>query len=191
MLFAWISSEPRTKAVLSYKVCDPFQNTTNAGPAISAAAVANITSQIDDAISKWAVDVTPKYPTFLSLPSKGFYIAPRLLINTNHTMTVMRDEAFGPVIPVCKVSSDEEAISLMNNSDYGLTASVWTKNIQEGEAINAKLDAGTVFVNRCDFPNPDLAWSGWKDSGMGCTLGPKGFDAFVKLKSWHFKKVQG
>lgn len=175
----------------SYKVGDPFDNTTNIGPAISAAAVSNIQAQIKDALSKGVIDATPKNPTFSSLPTKGFYIAPRLLTNADHTMAVMRDETFGPVIPVCKVASDEEAIALMNDSNYGLTASVWTKDIRKGEEIIGELDAGTVFVNRCDYPNPDLAWSGWKDSGLGCTLGPKGFDAFVKLKSWHIKETQG
>lgn len=161
------------------------------GPAISAAAVKSIQAQIDDALAKGAIDATPANPAFQTLPVQGSYIAPRLLTNTNHTMTVMREETFGPVIPVCKVSSDEEAIKLMNDSDYGLTASVWTKDIARGEEIIPELDAGTVFVNRCDYPNPDLAWTGWKNSGLGCTLGPKGFDAFVKLKSFHVKQVHG
>ena len=105
-------------------------------------------------------------------------------------MEVMVEETFGPVIPVAKVSSDEQAIKLMNESEYGLTASVWTKDIARGSEIIEELDAGTVFVNRCDYPNPDLAWTGWKKSGLGCTLGPKGFDFFVKLKSFHIKENQ-
>ncbi|KAF2008966.1 aldehyde dehydrogenase [Aaosphaeria arxii CBS 175.79] len=172
-----------------YKVGDPFDQTTTVGPAISAAAVKSIKAQIDDALSKGALDATPANPTFQNLPLKGSFIAPRILTNANHTMAVMRDETFGPVIPVCKVSSDEEAIALMNDSDYGLTASVWTKDISRGEEIIDKLEAGTVFLNRADYPNPDLAWTGWKNSGLGCTLGPKGFDAFYKLKSWHVKMV--
>lgn len=122
---------------------------------------------------------------------EGHYIAPRVLTNTNHSMQILNEETFGPVIPICKVSSDEEAIKLMNDSEYGLTASVWTKDIHKGEEIIEKLEAGTVFVNRCDYPNPDLAWTGWKMSGLGCTLGPRAFDAFFKLKSFHVKEEQG
>lgn len=169
---------------------DPFHESVNIGPAISAAAVKSITAQIDDALSKGAVDSTPENQGF-SLPKNGFYVAPCLLTGVNHSMDVMQEETFGPVIPVAKVASDEEAIALMNDSQYGLTASVWTKDIVRGHEILAKLDAGTVFVNRCDYPNPDLAWSGWKNSGLGCTLGPKGFDAFVRLKSFHIKEHQG
>ena len=161
------------------------------GPVISAAAARSIQSHIDDALAKGATDSTPHNPSFQSLPTQGFYVAPRLLTNVNHTMAVMREETFGPVIPVQRVASDDEAIALMNDSDYGLTASVWTKDIAKGEELLPQLEAGTAFVNRCDYPNPDLAWTGWKDSGLGCTLGPRGFDAFVKLKSFHIKQLHG
>ncbi|KAJ4363221.1 hypothetical protein N0V83_010341 [Neocucurbitaria cava] len=173
-----------------YNVGDPLESTTNVGPVISRAAVTSIQAQIDDALAKGAIDATPENSTFQNLPSEGHYISPRLLVNTNHSMTIMKEETFGPVIPVSKVSGDNEAVKLMNDSDYGLTASVWTKDIAKGEELIEKLDAGTVFVNRCDYPNPDLAWTGWKNSGLGCTLGPRAFDAFFKLKSFHVKEVQ-
>jgi len=117
----------------------------------------------------------------------------------------MTEETFGPVIPVMKVKNDEEAIQLMNDSEFGLTASIWTKDTQKGAELAENVDAGTVFVNRCDFPSPvslgtprspriiadyclkDLAWTGWKNSGKGQTLSKFGFDQFVKLKSFHFK----
>ncbi|KAE8423922.1 Aldehyde/histidinol dehydrogenase [Aspergillus pseudocaelatus] len=90
-----------------------------------------------------------------------------------------------------RVSSDEEAVQLMNDSNYGLTASVWTQDLEAGEKLFKLLEAGTVFINRCDYPNPDLTWTGWKNSGMGFTLGPKAFDPFLKLKSYHIRERQG
>lgn len=182
------------------------------GPVISQAAVRSINEQIKDALDKGAIDATPANLTFQNPPKDGNYVAPRLLTNVNHTMQVMQQETFGPVIPVMKVVSDEEAIALMNDSDYGLTASVWTNDLEKGEELLPQLEAGTVFINRCDHPHPvsvlnpkcaylgvplakcvnkDLAWTGWKNSGLGCTLGPRGFDAFVKLQSYHVKQNQG
>ncbi|KAJ3471982.1 hypothetical protein NLG97_g11391 [Lecanicillium saksenae] len=79
----------------------------------------------------------------------------------------------------------------MNDSEYGLTASIWTRDVARGEEIGDDVEAGTLFVNRCDCPNPDLAWVGWKNSGLGCTLGPRGFDAFVKLRSHHIRLTHG
>lgn len=102
-------------------------------------------------------------------------------------MSVMRDETFGPVIPVMRVSGDDEAIRLMNDSEFGLTASIWTKDVQRGEELCQLVEAGTTFVNRADYPSPDLAWTGWKDSGRGVTLSRLGFEQFVKVKSVHVK----
>jgi acyl-CoA reductase-like NAD-dependent aldehyde dehydrogenase len=173
----------------SYILGDPLEQDTMVGPVISAAAARSIQSQIDDALSKGATDCTPQNASFQQLPAQGSYIAPRLLINVDHTMAVMREETFGPLIPLQSVASDDKAVELMNESDYGLTASIWTKDIAKGEELTLRLDSGTAFVNRCDYPNPDLAWTGWKNSGLGCTLGPRGFDAFIKLKSYHIKQT--
>ncbi|KAB8237216.1 Aldehyde/histidinol dehydrogenase [Aspergillus alliaceus] len=178
------------KELSTYKLGDPTNKSTTTGPVISKQALANIQSHIDDALSKGAVDSTPQNATFTSTPAEGNYMAPKLLTNVSHDMITMREETFGPVMPVMKVSSDEEAIALMNDSDYGLTASVWTKDIKAGEALVEKIDAGTVYINRCDYPSPDLAWIGWKNSGLGCTLGPQAFDGFYKLKSFHIKEAQ-
>jgi acyl-CoA reductase-like NAD-dependent aldehyde dehydrogenase len=179
------------KELANYKLGDPRDKATTTGPVISHQAVKNIQSHIDDALSRGAVDSTPKNPTFDSLPSEGSFIVPRVLTNVTHDMRVMREETFGPVIPIMKVSSDDEAIALMNDSDYGLTASVWTKDIQSGEELIERIEAGTVFINRCDYPSPDLAWVGWKNSGLGCSLGPQSFDAFYKLKSFHIRETHG
>ncbi|KAK6216974.1 Aldehyde/histidinol dehydrogenase [Colletotrichum tabaci] len=175
----------------TYRLGDPQDQTTNVGPVISKAALDVINSHIEDALSKGAINATPANPTFATLPATGGnYIAPSLLTNTNHDMIIMQEETFGPVIPVAKVSSDDEAVLRMNESEYGLTASVWTKDTARGSELIALLDAGTVFVNRCDYPNPDLAWTGWKKSGLGCTLGPRAFDFFTKLRSFHIKESQ-
>ncbi|KAF7562666.1 hypothetical protein G7046_g1494 [Stylonectria norvegica] len=173
-----------------YVLGDPLKSSTMVGPVISRAAQKAINAQRQDALSKGAIDMTPENISFQSAPDSGNYVAPFLLTNVNHDMLIMREETFGPAIPVAKVSGDDEAIRLMNDTDYGLTASVWTKDISRGEELIEKLNAGTVFVNRCDYPNPDLAWTGWKKSGLGCTLGPRGFDAFIKLKSYHVKERQ-
>ncbi|KAL2801920.1 Aldehyde/histidinol dehydrogenase [Aspergillus granulosus] len=179
------------KELATYKLGDPHDKATTTGPVISHQAVKNVQSHIDDALSRGAVDSTPTNPTFDTLPSEGSFIVPRVLTNVSHDMRVMREETFGPVIPIMKVSSDDEAIALMNDSDYGLTASVWTKDIQAGEELIGRIEAGTVFINRCDYPSPDLAWIGWKNSGLGCSLGPQSFDAFYKLKSFHIRETHG
>ncbi|CAI7621068.1 unnamed protein product [Penicillium palitans] len=175
----------------SYKLGDPQDSSTTTGPVISTQAVEKITAHVQDAIAKGAVNSTPQNLSFdvASNPQiqKGNFVSPVVLTNVNHTMATMKEETFGPVMPIMKVSSDDEAIALMNDSDYGLTASVWTKDITRGEELIDRIEAGTVFINRCDYPSPDLAWTGWKTSGLGCTLGPRGYDGFVKLKSYHIK----
>lgn len=123
---------------------------------ISAPAKVKIQSHIDDALSKGAVDSTPENATFAlaKTSEKGNFMAPVVLTNVNHSMITMKEETFGPVMPIMKVSSDEEAVALMNDSDYGLTASVWTKDIARGEELIDDIEAGTVFINRCDYPAP-------------------------------------
>lgn len=177
------------KILEGYKVGDPMEKSTHIGPVISKRAKDAIEAQIADAIAQGAKDETPAVESFKSPlgPADGNWVAPRLLTHVNHSMSVMRDETFGPVIPVQSVSSDAEAVALMNDSQFGLTASIWTKDTAAGEKLCAQVEAGTVFVNRADFPSPDLAWTGWKDSGKGVTLSRFGFEQFVKVKSYHVK----
>jgi acyl-CoA reductase-like NAD-dependent aldehyde dehydrogenase len=121
---------------------------------ISKRSVEVIRSHISDAISKGAKDVTPVNKSFRSAPLDGNFVAPTLLVNVDHHMLVMREETFGPVIPVMKVKNDDEAVRLMNSSEFGLTASIWTKDVNKGTELAENVEAGTVFVNRCDFPSP-------------------------------------
>ncbi|KAK8143488.1 hypothetical protein G3M48_007184 [Beauveria asiatica] len=175
------------KVLKGYKLGDPFDKSTHVGPVISSRSKDAIEGHIKDAVSKGAKDATPANETFDSLPAKGNFVKPTLLTGVDHSMAVMTEETFGPVIPVMKVKSDAEAIKLMNDSEFGLTASIWTKDTDKGYELAEDVEAGTVFVNRCDYPSPDLAWTGWKNSGRGQTLSKFGFDAFVKLKSFHLK----
>ena len=175
------------KVLSNYKLGDPREKDTNVGPVISKAAADRIFLQVDMALKGGAQDVTPPNASFESPPREGNYIKPTLLIHCNPSMEIMREETFGPIIPVSQVTSDEEAIRFMNDSKYGLTASIWTKDVEKGRALAEEVEAGTVFVNRADYPSPDLAWTGWKDSGRGQTLSVFGFEQFVRLKSFHVK----
>ncbi|KAJ9662418.1 hypothetical protein H2201_006127 [Coniosporium apollinis] len=170
-----------------YKLGDPFDESTNIGPVVSKRSAETIRSHIKDALEKGAKDATPENESFKSPPEDGNYVPPTLLTGVTHEMTVMTEETFGPVIPVMKVTSDEEAVRLMNDSEFGLTASIWTKDVEHGHELADDVEAGTVFINRCDYPSPDLAWIGWKNSGKGQTLSKFGFEQFVKLKSYHIK----
>ncbi|KAL7629741.1 hypothetical protein AAE478_001264 [Parahypoxylon ruwenzoriense] len=180
-------TEAVQKVLKDYKLGDPLDKETHIGPVISKRSKETIESHIQDALKKGAKDLTPENPTFSSLPMKGNFVKPTLLVDVDHSMTVMTEETFGPVISVMKVKGDEEAIKLMNDSEFGLTASIWTKDVDKGYELAEQVEAGTVFVNRADYPSPDLAWTGWKNSGKGVTLSRFGFDQFVKLKSYHLK----
>jgi acyl-CoA reductase-like NAD-dependent aldehyde dehydrogenase len=102
-------------------------------------------------------------------------------------MPVMREESFGPVVGIARVGSDEEALRLMNDSDYGLTAAIYSRDAQAAEALGDRLETGTVFLNRCDYLDPALAWTGVKNSGRGCTLSRIGFEQLTRPKSYHFR----
>ncbi|PKS05892.1 hypothetical protein jhhlp_007723 [Lomentospora prolificans] len=142
------------KVLKGYKLGDPFDSTTHIGPVISKRSKETIEAQIKDALEKGATDATPDNNTFKNPPTGGNYVKPTLLTGVTHDMLVMKDESFGPIIPVMKVKGDEDAIEKMNDSDFGLTASIWTKDTETGYQIADEVEAGTVFVNRCDYPSP-------------------------------------
>jgi acyl-CoA reductase-like NAD-dependent aldehyde dehydrogenase len=110
-----------------------------------------------------------------------------VLVDVDHDMEVMWEETFGPVVGIMKVDGDDRAVELMNDSPYGLTASVWTKDAAAAMAIGERLETGTVFMNRCDYLDPALAWVGVKNSGRGCTLSAVGFEQLTRPKSFHLR----
>jgi acyl-CoA reductase-like NAD-dependent aldehyde dehydrogenase len=117
------------------------------------------------------------------------YLAPQILTDVNHAMSVMRDESFGPVVGIMKVRDDEEAIRLMNDSPYGLSAAIWTADVDAAEAIGERIETGTVFMNRCDYLDPGLAWTGVKDTGRGASLSTLGYESLTRPKSYHLRQL--
>jgi acyl-CoA reductase-like NAD-dependent aldehyde dehydrogenase len=114
---------------------------------------------------------------------------PQILVDVDHSMRVMREETFAPVVGIMKVSGDDEAVRLMNDSDFGLTASLWTRDAGRAAAIGARIETGTVFMNRADYLDPGLCWTGCKDTGRGGALSVIGFQNLTRPKSYHLKKA--
>jgi len=169
--------------VKSFKVGDPQNKDTYIGPlTLGSRAIATLENQVKDAIAKGGKVVVggKKKDT----PS-GCWFEPTVIINANNQMEVMREESFGPIIGIQKVSGDEEAISLMNDNAYGLTAGVYSSSSERAQKILAKINAGTVYWNACDRVSPFLPWSGRKGSGIGSTLGIQGIMTFVQPKAYH------
>ncbi|UZJ51027.1 hypothetical protein CBS101457_000347 [Exobasidium rhododendri] len=166
------------KAANAYKLGDPSDKSVTLGPVISLASAERIRKQIDDAVSKGAKNLINPADHPEAKVGSGF-IAPTVLVNVNHTMDIMTEETFGPAIGIQAVSSDEEALELMNDSKYGLTASVWTDpsnddSLAAFDKLATHLETGTVFLNRADALDPALPWSGVKDSGRGTSLSTYG-----------------
>lgn len=137
-----------------YRLGNPLDKNTNVGPVVSRKAAETIKAQMNDALERGAFNATPENQSFQSVPPDGNYVPPTLLTGVTHDMDIMNEETFGPIIPVMKVGDDEEALRLMNDSEFGLTASIWTSDVALGERLAEDVEAGTVFVNRCDFPSP-------------------------------------
>ncbi|KAE8332606.1 Aldehyde/histidinol dehydrogenase [Aspergillus sergii] len=176
--------------VQKYKLRDLADHIVNVGPVISRAAQKSINSQVWDASAKGAVNSTSPNPAFTSPSAEGNYVVPTVSTQVSHDMVVMREQTFGPALPIIRVS-DKEAVQLMNDDDYGMSVSVWTEDLATGEKLLKLLDAGTVFINRCDYSNPDQVRTRWKNSGMGYTHGPKAVDPLLKLKRYHIREKQG
>jgi acyl-CoA reductase-like NAD-dependent aldehyde dehydrogenase len=119
----------------------------------------------------------------------GAYLMPQILVDVDHRMRVMREETFGPVVGIMPVRDDEQAVALMNDSDYGLTASLWTRDPERAEALAPRIQTGTVFMNRCDYVDPGLCWTGCKSTGRGGGLSVLGYHALTRPKSYHFRKA--
>ncbi|GHE21709.1 aldehyde dehydrogenase family protein [Halomonas urumqiensis] len=172
--------------VRQLRLGNPVDPDTTLGPLVRPAAADFVRGQIEDAVAAGArAWIDPgDYP--LSVPGSA-YLAPQLLTGVDHSMRVMTEESFGPVVGIMPVASDDEAIALMNDSEFGLTAAIFTRDIATGEALARRLEAGTVFTNRCDYLDPELAWTGVKQSGRGCSLSRVGFDSLTRPKSFHLK----
>jgi len=179
-------SEAAGELVKTYKLGNPLDEATNLGPMVRAKAADFVRGQINEAINAGArALVDPK--SFDADEPGSAYMAPQVLIDVDHTMRVMNEESFGPVIGIVSVSSDEEAVRLMNDSEFGLTASIWTRDENAALKIGDDVETGTVFMNRCDYLDPALAWTGVKNSGRGCTLSSVGYEALTRPKSFHLR----
>jgi acyl-CoA reductase-like NAD-dependent aldehyde dehydrogenase len=161
---------------------------TTLGPLVRANAADRVREQISEAIASGARALID--PKSFPMDKAGTpYLAPQLLIDVTPEMRVMREESFGPVLGIQKVSNDEQAVQLMNDSDFGLTASVFTSDLTAGEALGEQIQTGTFFINRCDYLDPALAWTGIKQSGRGCTLSSLGYEHLTRPKSFHIKSL--
>ena len=164
----------------------PTDPATTLGPVVRPAAAEQIRKQVAACVAKGARAAIDERH-FSASRSGTAYLAPQLLLDVDHGMGVMREEIFGPVAGVMKVSGDEEAVRLMNDSDFGLTAAVWTRDIDAARALGDRVQTGTWFMNRCDYLDPALAWVGVKDSGRGCTLSRIGYEHLTRPKSFHLR----
>ena len=169
-----------------YVLGNPLDPQTTLGPVVSTRAASDIRATIAEAISQGAtalIDANNFAMDKVGTP----YMAPQILVDVDHSMKIMADECFGPVCGVMAVTDDDEAIRLMNDSPYGLTAAVFTRDVEAALRIGERIETGTWFMNRCDYLDPALAWTGMKNSGRGVTLSSIGFEHLTRAKSYHLK----
>ena len=171
-----------------YILDDPLKKETNLGPVVRLSAAKFIREQINEAIQNGATDIVDK-KNFRISDHGNCYVSPSILVNVDHTMKFMMEETFGPSVGIMKVSNEDEAVKLMNDSSYGLTASVWTSDKDFALSFGKKISTGTFFMNRCDYLDPGLAWTGVKDTGIGVTLSVLGFDHLTRAKSFHCRTI--
>ena len=173
--------------VEGYKLGNPLEEATTLGPMAHRRFADEVRAQISEAVASGA---KPRIDaSIFKEDDGGTYLAPQILVDVDHTHRVMRDESFGPVVGIMKVRDDDEAIALMNDSDFGLTASLWTNDSERAAAIGEKILTGTVFMNRCDYLDPALCWTGCKDTGKGGALSVIGYHNLTRPKSYHLKKA--
>lgn len=166
------------------KLGNPLDPETTIGPMANIRFAKTVREQVAEAVAAGAIAHIAPMPA----DDGAAYVTPQILTNVTHQMRVMREETFGPVACIMPVKDDEEAIALMNDSDYGLTVSIWTSDVAAAEAIGARVETGTVFMNRCDYLDPALCWTGCKDTGRGAGLSVLGYQALTRPKSYHLKK---
>lgn len=178
--------EKAVSIVNGYKLGNPLDMETTLGPMAHVRFADEVRSQVQDAVAAGAIaHIKPSdFPQ-----DSGAYLMPQILTNVSHDMRVMREESFGPVVGIMSVKSDAEAIRLMNDSDFGLTASLWTQDTTRAETIADQIDTGTVFMNRADYLDPALCWTGCKNTGRGGGLSVIGYHNLTRPKSYHLKKA--
>ena len=173
--------------VNGYKLGDPLDPETTLGPMAHVRFAQEVREQTAEAIAAGAKPLID--PANFPEDDGGAYLMPQILVNVDHSMRVMRDESFGPVVGIMPVKDDAEAIALMNDSEFGLTASLWTNDVDRAEAIGHQLETGTVFMNRADYVDPGLCWTGCKNTGRGGGLSIIGYHNLTRPKSYHLKKA--
>jgi len=173
--------------VKALKLGNPFDAASTLGPMANARFAAVVRAQTAEAVAAGAKALID--PADFPADDGGAYLAPQILVNVDHSMRVMMEESFGPVVGIMPVKDDAEAIALMNDSPYGLTCSIWTADAGAAAEIGQQIETGTVFMNRCDYLDPALCWTGCKDTGRGGSLSYLGFHAVTRVKSYHLKKV--
>ena len=168
------------------KLGNPLDANTTMGPMANIRFAEEVRKQTAEAIAEGA---RPLIDPGLFPEDNGTYLMPQILVNVDHSMRVMRDESFGPVVGIMPVKSDDEAIQLMNDSEFGLTASLWTEDVDRAERIANEIETGTIFMNRCDYLDPALCWTGCKNTGRGGGLSVIGYQNLTRPKSYHLKKA--
>jgi len=169
-----------------YQLGSPLVSETTLGPMAAVRFADVVRAHTSEALAKGAHPLIDA-KRFPADRAGTAYLMPQVLVDVDHTMRVMMEESFGPVVGIMKVASDEAAIELMNDSPYGLTASVWTADADAAERIGDRIATGTVFMNRCDYVDPSLAWTGVKDTGCGASMSRFGFEALTRPKSFHLR----
>jgi acyl-CoA reductase-like NAD-dependent aldehyde dehydrogenase len=165
---------------------NPLDTATTLGPVVRTAAAESLRKQISESVSAGATQLIDDRRFPLAAP-KTPYMAPQVMINVNHSMPIMKEESFGPVVCIMPIASDDEAVALINDSRFGLTASIFTTDVRAALSIGRQVNTGTWFMNRCDYLDPALAWVGVKDSGCGCTLSKIGYEYLTRPKSFHLR----
>ncbi len=178
--------EAYVERVKAYRLGNPLQAETSLGPLVRTSAADWVRGQVREAIAAGATAcVNPSL--FPAAAADTPYLAPQVLIDVSHDMSIMTEESFGPVVGIMPVRDDDDAVRLMNDSDLGLTASLWTQDSGRAEQLGDRLQCGTVFMNRCDYLDPALAWTGVKNTGRGVALSELGYSQLTQAKSFHLK----